>query len=147
MPTKNKEKRKSNLEPKESFPAFGHKQEESMSFPELPIDNEPPKENENLRLQDELKFKKKNKTNRALAPNVKILDLQHNMMNIGSFPQMLFEDNGRIIDSITLREELKGINKSTKIKKQGRVIKPKNPMDMISVEYKLSEMSLPSFMS
>lgn len=70
----------------------------SLSFPEIPeglIDSNE-METENIRLED--KISKKKRLNRVLAPNVKILDLQHNLMQVGDFPQMLFEENGQIID-------------------------------------------------
>lgn len=129
---------------------FGAKQDSNkMSFPELPLETNtfPADKNIDPELEDELKPKKK-RTQRVLAPNVKILDLQHNMLQFNNFPQMLFEENGRIIDSTSLREELRALKgTSDPGKKQGKLVKPKNPLDMISVEYKFSGFSIPNFNS
>jgi hypothetical protein len=50
---------------------------------------------------------------------------------------MLFNQNGQIIDSSSLREELKALKMGdSQNKKQGKLVKPRNPLDMMSVNYK-----------
>ena len=117
-----------------------------LSFPEL--------SNENIQvniskdhdrkdeIENEFKFKKqsKKKSNRILAPNVKILELQHNMMQLGNHNHMLFEENGKIIDSMSLKEELKSFKICEgNLKWNGKLIKPKSPLDIVNVDYKINE--------
>lgn len=85
---------------------------------------------------------KRTKLNRTLAPNIKILELQHNMMQLGNQRHMLFEENGKIIDSMSLKEELKAFKISEgNLKCNGKLIKPKSPLDIINIDYKINEYS------
>lgn len=122
------------METNESIPVFNHEVSNSI-FPDLPTSNiNEYSNNDDLRLENNLKPKKRKR--KVMASDVKIMDLQHNMMQFSNGPQMLFCQNGQIIDSTTLREELRALKlKDIENKKQGKLVKPKNPIDMMSVNY------------
>lgn len=126
-------------------PNFGTSQNESIGFPALNDVNE----DKEISITQTGGFSKsKPKTERNIVPNVKILDLQHNMVQFNNFPQMLFEDNGRLIDSNSLKAELKALKiRDPNTKPNGRLVKPKTPLDMMSVEYNSKTFKLTNFNS
>ena len=123
---------------KPPIPIFGQFEEEvaqESSFPDL-WGSKTLEEDiiEDPRLQNQIKSKKKkkNKTERNIIPDFKIMDLQHNMMQFSNAPQMLLSQNGQFIDSLSLREELRAL-KLNGNKSKGRLVKPTNPLDLPSV--------------
>lgn len=109
------------------IPNFGG---DGLAFPEIP-------EKESSRQpHGKTSEHKRSKKKKILAPNVKILELQHNMIQLSHQPYYLFEENGKIIDSNSLREELRAFKISDdRHKKQGKLVKATNPIDMINVKY------------
>mmetsp|Transcript_5377 Transcript_5377/g.4565 ORF Transcript_5377/g.4565 Transcript_5377/m.4565 type:complete len:362 (+) Transcript_5377:312-1397(+) len=105
----------------------------SGAFPDLLNGNNIDEDKEeNSGLMSLINNKKKRKPNRDIIPDFKIFDLQHNLMNLNCSSQIFFSPNGEIMDSTSLREELRASKENNK-DKRGKLTKPKNPFDLGSV--------------
>ena len=133
IPEKKNKKTASDLsEVKAPIPIFGGSLE--SGFPDLPVNTDSLEDDKEINSNWDLKFQEKTKKNskRGMVPDVKILDLQHNLLQMNSWSNVLFNQNGEVIDSGSLRKELKALY-STESKSKGKLVKPKSPLDLASV--------------
>ena len=104
----------------------------AISFPDLV--EEPQKNSQKDYLKEAQKHRKKKK-NRVYDTNFKIFELQHNMLQFNGCQNIMFQENGKVIDSDLLREELRAFKINDNRHKKGKLVKPTNPVDMINVQY------------